>query len=373
MTDSKLSWRSRLRRWRNAKIADPAFQAKSLKIPGVSMVARRKADQLFELTAGFVYSQILFACVELDLFKHLKDGPRSIDELHRLTGMDHDPLVTLLSSAENLDLFTRGDDTGWWLSDLGTVVAHEPGIEAMIRHHAMLYKDLSDPVALLKNRGPDAEIAKFWAYPHARHDAIADDHASSYSDLMAVSQAAVAGQVLAAYDFSAHKSLCDIGGGHGAFLSAVGKANPNLDLNLFDLPQVAEQGAELMAANGFAHRVTAHGGSFFEDQLPRGMDCYSLIRVLYDHDDHRVEMILSAVHQAMPESATLIVAEPMDGTARSERLIGAYFALYLWAMGSGRCRSTKRIAELLTQAGFKNAVRRPTPQPLFASLVTASR
>ncbi|MEM1365356.1 MAG: methyltransferase [Pseudomonadota bacterium] len=373
MTDNKPSWRTRLRRWRNAKIADPAFQASSLKIPGVSQVARRKADQLFELTAGFVYSQILFSCVELDLFAHLKDGPRGTNELQRLTGLDLDPLTTLLKAAENLELITREDGADWCLSDLGAVLAHEPGIQAMIRHHAMLYRDLADPIALLKNRGPDAEIAKFWAYPHARHNDIADDHAHSYSHLMAVSQAAVAGQVLSAYDFSVHKSLCDVGGGHGAFLSEVGTVNSKLALNLFDLPQVAEQGAELMASKGFADRVTAHGGSFFEDDLPRNLDCYSLIRVLYDHDDHRVEMILSAVHKAMPDGATLVVAEPMDGKGRSERLVGAYFALYLWAMGSGRCRSTDRIAELLTQAGFKNAVRRPTPQPLFASLVTATR
>ncbi|MEO0635868.1 MAG: methyltransferase [Pseudomonadota bacterium] len=373
MTDTPPSWRARLRRWRNRKIADPAFQAKSVKIPGVSMVARRKADQLFELTAGFVYSQILFACVELELFKHLKDGPRSTSELQDLTGLDPDPLTTLLKSAENLELITRLDDMHWWLDDLGAVLAHEPGIEAMIRHHAMLYRDLSDPIALLKNRGPDAEIAKFWAYPHARHDKIADDHAHSYSHLMAVSQAAVAGQVLEAYDFSAHKSLCDVGGGHGAFLSAIGRAHPQLALHLFDLPQVAEQGAKLMAENGFEDRVSAHGGSFFEDRLPRDLDCYSLIRVLYDHDDHRIEMILSAVHKAMPAGATLVVSEPMDGTGRSERLVGAYFALYLWAMGSGRCRSTDRIAEMLTKAGFSGAARRPNPQPLFASVVTATR
>ena len=34
-------------------------------------IARRRAGALFDLCAGFVYSQILFACVRLKLFDHV--------------------------------------------------------------------------------------------------------------------------------------------------------------------------------------------------------------------------------------------------------------------------------------------------------------
>jgi demethylspheroidene O-methyltransferase len=372
-TPDTTSLRARFRQWRNRQVASPTFQRRSLKIPFVKSVARRKADRLFELTAGFVYSQILFAAIELDLFERLNKGPATTEELAEQTGMASDPLGTLLRAAQNLELITRDDDGFWWLDDLGVVLANDPGIIAMIKHHDMLYRDLSDPVHLLKNRGPDAEIAKYWAYPHDHHNEISQEDAATYSELMRVSQSAVAGQVLEVYDFSSAKTLVDVGGGHGAFLKAIGSAHSHLDLHLFDLPQVAEKGRDLLANGGFNERITAHGGSFFEDSVPKGFDCYSLIRVMYDHDDERVLKILSNIFNAMPPGSTLVVAEPMDGDGASERLIGAYFALYLWAMGSGRCRTTDRIGELLTQTGFTGVKTHSVPQPLFASVVTARK
>jgi demethylspheroidene O-methyltransferase len=46
-------------------------------------LVRRRAGELFDLVAGFVYSQVLLACVRLDLFNHLADGP---DTASRLVG-----------------------------------------------------------------------------------------------------------------------------------------------------------------------------------------------------------------------------------------------------------------------------------------------
>ena len=39
-------------------------------------IARRRAQDLFDLCAGFVYSQVLQACVQLRLFETLVDGPQ---------------------------------------------------------------------------------------------------------------------------------------------------------------------------------------------------------------------------------------------------------------------------------------------------------
>ena len=55
------SWRSRSSERRKSRVA-------------TSPIAERNARALFDLCAGFVYSQILFACVQLDLFRLLADG-----------------------------------------------------------------------------------------------------------------------------------------------------------------------------------------------------------------------------------------------------------------------------------------------------------
>jgi demethylspheroidene O-methyltransferase len=58
---------------------------------------------------------------------------------------------------------------------------------------------------------------------------------------MAASQPMVAGQVIDSYPFARHRRLLDVGGGEGAFLSAVGARVPGLELGLFDLPAVGER------------------------------------------------------------------------------------------------------------------------------------
>lgn len=39
-----------------------------------------------------------------------------------------------------------------------------PGIAAMVQHHAMAYADLKDPVALLRGELPQRALQDYWAY-----------------------------------------------------------------------------------------------------------------------------------------------------------------------------------------------------------------
>ena len=48
--------------------------------------------------------------------------------------------------------------------------------------------------------------------------------------------------------------MVDVGGGHGALLAAVLRANPEARGVLFELPQVAEGGRAALAAAGLAGR-----------------------------------------------------------------------------------------------------------------------
>ena len=77
----------------------------------------------------------------------------------------------------------------------------------MVRHHAMLYADLADPVALLRG-GRDGALARYWPYagsdaPHA----LEPDAVAPYSELMAASQSFIAEEVLDAYPVERHRCL----------------------------------------------------------------------------------------------------------------------------------------------------------------------
>jgi demethylspheroidene O-methyltransferase len=97
----------------------------------------------------------------------------------------------------------------------------------------------------------------------------------------------------------------------------------------------------------------------------------SLVRVLHDHDDDRVMVLLSAVRAALPPGGTLLVAEPLSGTRGAERMGDAYFGMYLLAMGSGRPRTVGEIRTMLRAAGFRHSAEVRTSMPMIASLIVA--
>lgn len=358
--------------WRDRRLLDPVFINKIKGFPLASGIARRQAGKLFDLCAGFVYSQILAACVRLDLFRVLADGPQTIAALAPRLKLAEESAARLLKAAVALELAEHRGGGRYGLGMLGAAVLANPGIARMVEHHAELYADLRDPVALLHDPQQPTALRKYWSYATAAVPVTATgEDVSAYSELMAESQALVAAEVLAAYSFDRHRCLLDMGGGQGAFLTAVAAKAPHLRMILFDLPAVAERAAMKFREAGIAGRASAAGGSFFDDPLPQGADIVSLVRVLHDHNDDAVEKILRAAKQALPPGGTLLIAEPLSDARDARRAGDAYFGFYLLAMGSGRPRTSREYERFLHRAGFRQVRRLRTRMPLITGVLVA--
>jgi len=361
------SLRDRWRAWRNGLIGDPGFQRWASRFPLTRPVARRRAQALFDLSAGFIYSQIAQACVRSGLLDRLAEGPASVADLSAVVDLNPDATLRLVRAAVALKLAEPAGPDRYALGIEGAALLGAPGVAAMIEHHALLYADLADPLALLRRGGGGGALAGYW--PYAEGQTPDPQVAAAYSGLMSASQAMVSAQVLDAYDVSRHRRLMDVGGGQGTFLRAVAQRAPGLSLSLFDLPPVAERAHSAFAADGL--KVEATGGSFFDDPLPRGADVVSLIRILHDHDDGPAMDILRAVRAAMDTGATLLIGEPFAAERGAQRVGDAYFGMYLLAMGSGRPRPTGEVIAMCRAAGFATARRIPTAMPMIAGLIVA--
>jgi demethylspheroidene O-methyltransferase len=367
-----VTWRDRFRAWREGLTASPGFRRWAAGFPLTRPFARRRARALFDLCAGFVYSQVLLACVRTRLFDRLKDGPVAEPDLAALMDLPAEGATRLLRAAAALELVAQRADGRWALGPLGAAMIGNPGISAMVEHHALLYADLADPVAMLRRpRGGNA-LSGYWAYASADvPGALAPDRTTDYTALMAASQPMVAEEVIATYDFRRHRCLLDIGGGSGAFLAAVAASAPDLQLILFDLPAVAEQGRERFARLRLDQRASAVGGDFATDPLPVGADLVSLVRVLHDHDDDVVMHLLRKVRAVLSPGGRLLVAEPMSGTPGAEPAGDAYFGFYLLAMGRGRPRRPDELRAMLEAAGFAASRLLPTHTPLLTRVMVA--
>ncbi|WP_245259306.1 acetylserotonin O-methyltransferase [Methylobacterium sp. 77] len=368
------SWRERWLAFRNRTIASPGFQRWAAGFPLTRGIASRNTRSLFDLCAGFVYSQTLFACIKLDLFAILEPGPLSVQTLAERTCLRPERALRLLKAATSLGLLRRLPDERFALADLGAALIGNPSVAAMIEHHALLYEDLRDPVALLRGEGGASRLATYWPYAGRADDsAIRADSVADYSALMASSQSLIAEDILDAYPMHRHRLLMDVGGGEGAFLRAVMQATPSLAVRLFDLQAVAARAAERFAVENLSDRAEALGGNFRTGPLPKGADGISLVRVVHDHDDDTVRHLLRAVYDALPDGGSLLIAEPMAGTPGAEPIADAYFGFYLLAMGSGRCRTSAELTALLAEAGFQNTREITTRRPLLTRLLVCQR
>lgn len=364
--------RDRFYAWRTGLLRSTRFQSWASRTPVTARLARKDGEALFDLVAGFLHSQILMAFVAFDLPHHLSNQPRSVESLALRTGVAPDRMRVLCQGAAAIGLMQRKRDGRYGLGRLGAALPGIPGLAQMIRHHDVLYRDMADPVAFFRD-APATELAAFWPYVFGAGGAIDPDTAATYSQLMADSQTLVATEALSVLNLKGVVRLLDVGGGTGAFLTAVGGAYPDLTLHLFDLPPVVGPATCRFAEAELTERATITPGSFRTDALPCGADAISLIRVLYDHSDDTVRMLLAKAHAALPAGGRIIVSEPMSGGQRPDRAGDAYFGLYCLAMGTGRARSVAEISAHLEHAGFAAITHRRTARPFITSVVEARK
>jgi len=146
---------------------------------------------------------------------------------------------------------------------------------------------------------------------------------------------------------------------------------PDLSLKLFDLPPVAAQARTRFAQSDIHNEISCHGGSVFENALPRGADVISLVRIVHDHNDDAALAILKRCREALPPGGTLLLAEPMGRERVGDPATDAYFGLYLHAMGRGRPRTARELEALISQAGFSRCHSIRTHMPMLTSLLVA--
>lgn len=362
ITDAIFAARERL-------VGNLKFQRAVARVPFIRWIAQKQARDVFDLCTGFVSTQVVLAIVQLGILQLCQREPRSLNDIARAARLKSDAAARLVSAAVSIGLLQRRSNERFGLGMRGAAIVANPGLLKMIEHHGLFYKDLADPVALLRGEVPETGLSRYWAYAKGRGNDLCDDDVAAYTDLMAQSQTFVADDVLDAYDFSSHALMLDIGGGDGTFIVRTAERNQHLRFQHFDLPPVSARAKAHFARTGLENRAASFPGSFVEDELPKGADLITLVRVLHDHDDQTVKTILRRAREAIAHGGTLLIAEPMAGTRGAESMGDAYFGFYLLAMGRGRPRTREELSQLLFEAGFVEPAEVPTALPLQTRLL----
>jgi demethylspheroidene O-methyltransferase len=359
-------WRCRWRLFRNRLLADSKFQRWAARTPLVRRIASKKAVELHHLTAGFVYTQTLTAVVQSNLLAVLQGRIESTKSVAAMCGLTAPAARTLLTAAQALKLTEEVSQGYWMVGELGASVLGNPGVADMVRHHAVLYRDLADPLALLKHR-ESTGLRDYWSYvPGGNHP---DEGHREYSQLMSSSLALISDHILDSVSLQDYQSLIDVAGGTGHFARVVTRRHPHISASVLDLPEVVSE-----AKNQFPNsEIRFVATDMFRSPLPQDVELFSLIRVLHDHDDEPVASLLSRLCRALKPGGHLLIAEPMAGTQGAESIGDTYFSFYLWAMGSGRPRTAEELRAMCLAAGFSAVREFKTPIPALTRVLIAEK
>jgi len=273
---------------------------------------------------------------------------------------------TLLTAAQALNLTEEVSRGYWMVGELGASVLGNPAVADMVKHHAVLYRDLADPLALLRHR-ESTGLRDYWSYVPGGNTP--DEGHREYSQLMSSSLALISDHILETYPLEDYRTLVDVAGGTGHFARMVKKRYPDIDAMVLDLPEVVSEAKRQFPQTDI--RFVA--ADMFRSSLPQDTELFSLVRVLHDHDDEPILNLLSRLHSALKPGGHLLIAEPMAGTPGAEPIGDTYFSFYLWAMGSGRPRTAKELKGMCLAAGFSGIREFKTPIPALTRVLVAEK
>jgi len=103
----------RFHSWRLEKVASAEFQRWAAKSRLTRPFVRQDSAKIYDLVAGFVYSQTLLACTELGVLSTLQSGPKTARALGARHGLPEERMATLCQAASAIGLMVRQSDDTW--------------------------------------------------------------------------------------------------------------------------------------------------------------------------------------------------------------------------------------------------------------------
>jgi hypothetical protein len=317
-------------------------------------------DALWRMTNAYQVSQAIHVAASLGIADHLKDGPRSVEELAAATGSRAPSLYRLLRALASVGIFVEADGR-FDLTPLAEYLRSD--VPGSVRAWAIMigrpyawstWSSLWESVATGEPAFPALHGMSAWEYraAHPEEGAIFDAAMNSLATT-------AAGAVVDSYDFSEIGVLADVGGGQGELLAGILAANADMRGILFDQPHVVAGAAPVLERAGVADRCEVVGGSFFE-AVPRGADAYLLKSVIHDWDDPPAVEILRRCRAAIPDTGKLLLVEYLVRPGNEPDPL-KFRDLMMLVMVGGRERTVEDFRRLYAEAGFQLTEVVPAP------------
>jgi predicted O-methyltransferase YrrM len=331
-------------------------------------------SHIMEVGMGFWASKTLLSAVELELFTKLGSDSTTGPEMAEALGLHERAIPDFPDALVALGVLDRdgeGSDAAYRNTPEAAVFldkaspAYIGGILEMA--NARLYPFWGDLTEALQTGKPQNEIKHTGEAMFEELYSDPDRLEQFMNAMTGISMGPF--QMLAEkFDFSRYETLCDVGGATGQLSITVANRHPHMRCTSFDLPVVEPIAKRTIEAAGLSERVTAAGGDFFADPLPKA-DVITMGLILHDWNLERKMQLIKAVYEALSDGGAFIVIENLIDDARRENVFGLMMSLnMLIEFGDAFDFTGKDFAKWCEEVGFKEVDVVPLAGPTSAGI-----
>lgn len=325
---------------------------------------------VLELLVAFRRSKTMFAAVSLGVFDALAAGAKTLEQLAKEIGANHDALERLLDACVGMGLLAKSA-AGYENTPAAAAYLVETSplrLTGYLNYSNdvmwKLWSHLEDAVREGTHRWPQAYG---WDGPIFSHFFKTEEKAREFLMGMHGFGLISSPHVVDAFDLSGYQRFVDLGGATGHLAIAACRRYPNLRGVVFDLPDALPLAREIVGASPVAERIEIVAGDFFEDSLPAG-DVYALGRILHDWTEAKVLRLLARIHEALPSGGAVLIAEKLLLDDKTGPAWAQMQSLNMLTCTEGKERTLAEYEALLVKVGFHNVAGCRTTSPLDAVL-----
>jgi predicted O-methyltransferase YrrM len=276
-------------------------------------------NQVLDQSIAFTKSRVLLTAYELDIFTILGDSPKTADDVAQIVNGDRNGITRLMNALVALELLEKnGAKYRNNKAAYSLLVKGNPNYMANLKYMTYIWKNwdnLTESVMTGTARN-SKYVSEF------EHEELVDYIAAE--NWRANLQAP---EVIKLSKLENVERVLDLGCASGAFGMEVLKQMPNVNLTLFDFPNVIEITNEYVEKKGLSERVQTIGGDMFDDDFGTGYDVVILSNVVRSYSLMDSMIILRRVFDSLVKGGKVIIHEFLLEEARDKPEFSALLSL----------------------------------------------
>lgn len=328
----------------------------------VQPTAEKSVSEIVDLASAFYGSAVLFAALDLGVFKVLADlgGSADLSALAEETGTSPRGLRLLLDACVAEGLLGKQEET-YFNTEAGkrALVPGGPAdLSRAIRYNQDVYPAWGRLAALARTGLP--------VEPPQLH--LGDDPARTrrFALSMRGRALAIGRGVVPMLDLSGCTRLLDLAGGPGTYAELIVRANPGLSCVTVDVPAVSAVARECVAEAGLADRIECRAGDYHVDEYEaEAYDAVTIFGALHQESPGQIRDILARAGRALRPGGRIFILDMMTDRTHAAPAFSALFAVNMaLTTENGWVFSDEELKTWLAEAGFEPGEAHPVPPPM---------